>query len=304
MDTAFIDSQSVHARLAPAAALAALERVFHDLDRGVVGPSYSLGLQATDGSFHVKACASTAPGGLFVAKVNANFPANPRLRGLPTIQGVIAVFDACDGRVLALVDSASVTNLRTAATTMLAIDRLAREGASVATIVGCGAQGAAHARALRGTTAIREIFLHDSDGAAAERLAAEIPGAAVAKDMRVATLASDVVITCTPSITPFLGLEDVRGGTLVAAVGSDNDRKLEIEPALLAAARIVVDARAQSEKMGELKQALPTPARICGELVDAAAGRLARTGPGEIVVFDSTGLAVEDLALCAALLGR
>ncbi len=299
-----IDTATVGERLDPVGAVEALTRAFRELDQGGIGASHSLGLGANDGSFHVKACASTRPDGIFVAKVNANFPANPALRGLPTIQGVIAVFDAFDGRVLALIDSGSITTLRTAATTMLAIKLLAREGASTAAIVGCGAQGAAHARALQATTGIADVVLHDTDGARADRLAAQLPRARVARTMREATLGRDVVVTCTPATQPFLGPDDVAPGTLVAAVGSDNDRKLEIDPALLAAARIVTDSTAQCEKMGELKQRLPNAPRISGELVDLIAGRVRRTQADEVVVFDSTGMAIEDLALCAALLGR
>ncbi len=300
----YIDSASVHQRLHPQAAVKAIERAFAALGRGSIGPSQSLGVNAADGSFHVKTCASMGAGALFVAKVNANFPANPTARGLPTIQGVIAVFDTLDGRVLALVDSASVTSLRTAATTMLAVKLLAREGATAATIVGCGALGSAHAQALRATTGLTELFLYDEDRERSAAVAAAVPGARVAHCLRDATLASDVVITCTPSTTPFLGPGDVRPGTLVAAVGSDNDRKLEIQPGLLAAARIVADSTAQCEKMGELKQARNGPWPVAGELVAVVAGEVGRTRPDEVVVFDSTGMAIEDLALCAALLDR
>ncbi len=304
MTPEFFDAATVHRRLGAVDAVDAIQRAFRDLDRGGIGPSHSLGLSATDGSFHVKACASNQAGGIFVAKVNANFPANPTLHGLPTIQGVIAVFDAFDGRLLAMVDSGSVTNLRTAATTMLAIRLLAREGAQAATIVGCGALGEAHARALMAATGIQRVFLHDRNAAAAQHLAGEVPGARVASSLRAATLGSDVIVTCTPATQPFLGLDDVRPGTLVAAVGSDSERKLELEPPLLAAARIVTDSTAQCEKMGELKQRLSRPAPVCGELVDLVAGRVERTRTSEIVVFDSTGMAIQDLALCAALLDR
>lgn len=304
MDAHFIDADQVHRRLGTAAAVHAIATAFAALDRGQIGPSQSLGAVAAEGTFHVKVCASTGANAIFVAKVNANFPGNPRQHGLPTIQGVIAVFDACDGRVLALVDSASVTNLRTAATTMLAIQKLARDGAEVACIVGCGTLGAAHAHALGATTGLRQVMLHDDDGGKSAELAERIAGARVARTLRDATLESDIVITCTPSTTPFLGVQDVKPGTLVCAVGSDNDRKREIQPALLAAARIVADSRPQCEKMGELKQALPGPARVSGELVDLVAGRIERTQPNEVVVFDSTGMAIEDLALCAGLLDR
>ncbi len=302
--TAYFDAASVQQRLDPLSAMQAIEHAFAGLARGSIGPSQSLGTVASEGSFHVKTCASVGAGALFVAKINANFPSNPDVRGLPTIQGVIAVFDALDGCVLALVDSASVTSLRTAGTTMLAVKLLAREGAAAATIVGCGSLGRAHAKALQATTGLVTLFLYDENRDRSEATAAAVKGARAVSSLRGATLASDVVITCTPSTTPFLGRDDIRPGTFVAAVGSDNDRKLEIRPELLAAARIVTDSTSQCEKMGELKQAPKDSLRVDGELVDVVAGRVDRTRAGEVVVFDSTGMAIEDLALCAALLGR
>jgi len=121
------------------------------------------------------------------------------------------------------------------------------------------------------------------------------------RDLKVATLSSEVVVTCTTSRVPILGAGDVRPGTFVAAVGADNERKSEIAASLLAQARIVTDLTAQCLKSGDLRNAVPNECTVCGELADAVAGRVPRTGAGEIVVFDSTGIAVEDLALCELL---
>jgi len=109
------------------------------------------------------------------------------------------------------------------------------------------------------------------------------------------------VVTCTSSRVPFLGANDVCPGTFVAAVGADNERKSEIAASLLSRARIVTDLTAQCLKSGDLRNAVPNEANVCGELVDVVSKRVPRTGADEIVVFDSSGLAVEDLALCALI---
>ena len=286
-------------------AIAAVEQAILRLDAGHVGAPVSLGVTVADGTFHVKACASKPPdaAGIFVAKINANFPGNPAA-GRPTIQGVIAVFDTRTGDVRAIVDSPSITGLRTAATTGVVIRHLAPRELRVATIVGCGVLGRFHMQALE-ACGIARFYLFDSEPERAQALAQwgrdSLGVDCEAVDMmRRATLMSQVIITCTPSRQPFLGLDDVRPGTLVAAVGADNENKSEIEPDLLARARVVTDLTAQCMKGGDLHHS-PLSA-VCGELTDVVAGRLARTGPDEIVVFDSTGLAVQDLALCELLL--
>ena len=284
-------------------AIEAVERTLIDFGNGQVGPPGTLGIAVEGGSFHVKACASA--GGLFVAKVNSNFPQNGARHALPTIQGVVAVFDAENGRLRALLDSPSITGLRTAATTAVVIRRLAAKGARVATVIGCGELGRYHLQALA-ECGFARIHLHDLDADRARELAAWASTSlgldcAAAGDLRMATLASQVVVTCTSSRVPILGSGDVRPGTLVAAVGADSERKSEIAASLLGEARIVADLRSQCLKIGDLRNAVPNEAFVCGELADVVAGRIARTSADEIVVFDSTGLAVQDLALCSLL---
>lgn len=301
-------SEEVLARVSMAQAASAIERAFLALDAGYVVPPVSVAIAVPGGSFHAKACASLVPGAtpFYVAKINSNFPGNPAGRGLPTIQGVIAAFDAANGRLLALADSAAITSLRTAATTAIAIRRLARKAARVATLVGCGALGRFHLRALA-ECGLSSVNLLDRDEARAREVAAwarEALGLECrrATNLRAATLASDVIVTCTTSTSPFLGAEDVRPGTFVAAVGADSDRKSEIQASLLARARIVTDLAEQCRKSGDLRNAVPNEAFVCGDLVDVVAGRVARTADDEVVLFDSSGLAIEDLAVCAELL--
>ena len=299
-----IPSAQVLSRITIDQAISAVEQAIARLSAGHIGTPVSLGMTVANGTFHVKACASAAPdrANLFVAKVNANFPGNPGA-GRPTIQGLIAVFDTRNGDVRAIVDSPSITGLRTAATTGVVIRFLAPHKARVATVVGCGALGRFHLEALN-ACGINRVFVFDTAPARANSAAAWAREALgmeceAVDDFRRAALQSQVIVTCTPSQRAFLGRDDVRPGTLIAAVGADNENKSEIAPALLDAARMVTDLTDQCLKNGDLRNA-PLKA-VCGELTDVVAGRVARTQADEIVIFDSTGLAVQDLALCELL---
>lgn len=299
-----ITSAQVLSRITMRDAIKAVEQAIQRLAASEISVPVSLGVTTANGSFHVKACASIAAhaANIFVAKVNANFPGNPAI-GRPTIQGVIAVFNAANGDVCAIVDSSSITSLRTAATTAVTIRHLAPLGARSATVVGCGALGRFHVEALK-ACGITRVFVFDLDFALANALAMwarevhAIECEAV-EDMRHATMRSQIVVTCTSSREPFLSIGDVRAGTFIAAVGADNENKAELTQELLASTRIVADLTAQCMKYGEVRRA---PQRdVCGELTDVIAGHVTRTGENEIAIFDSTGLAVQDLALCELL---
>ena len=281
----FMGGDEILASIKLPEAAAAVERAFLAWADGDLGEPESLALRAASGTFHVKACASKT---IFVAKTNANYPGNPA-RGLPTIQGVVAVFAVADGRLLVLLDSPAVTNLRTAATTITAIRHLAPADAREAAIIGCGALGRVHAQALRECLGYERLFFHDADTRRAQALAAWAGGALgiephACATIREASLASPVVITCTSSHRAFLDLDDVRPGALVAGVGADNPQKAELTAALLGASRNV-DAGVR----GELAAAIRRPRPVAAN---------------ERVVFRSTGLAIEDLALATLLVEK
>jgi alanine dehydrogenase len=120
---------------------------------------------------------------------------------------------------------------------------------------------------------------------------------ATASNLRAATLESDVIVTCTPSREPYLGLDDVRPGTFIAAVGADNPQKSEIHPELMARATVVADILAQCATMGDLHHAIRagrmTPEAVHAELGDVVIGRRrGRSGADEITIFDSSGTGI------------
>jgi alanine dehydrogenase len=232
----------------------------------------------------------------------SNFPQNRSLRDLPTIQGAILLLDADDGTPLAFLDSMEITLKRTGAATAVAGRYLARPDSRTATICGCGEQGRIQLAALRHALDIERLFAWDKDGAAAAGFAAAISkqhgiDVATASNLRAATLQSDVIVTCTPSRVPYLGPDDVRPGTFIAAVGADNPQKSEIHPELMARATVVADILAQCATMGDLHHAIRagrmTPEAVQAELGDVVIGRRrGRSGADEITIFDSSGTGI------------
>jgi alanine dehydrogenase len=286
--------------------MAAVEHAFRRHAEGrTLGPGV-LGVPASGGGFHIKAAGLVGGRSYFAAKTNANFPDNPRRFGLPTIQGTVVLADASTGAPLAVMDSGSVTALRTGAATGVAARYLARPGSRSATIVGCGVQGELQLAAIAAVLPLQLVRLVDADSTRAERLAsraAENLGirAEAVGDLPAALRASDVCVTCTPSREAFVFRHDIVPGTFIAAVGADSRGKQELEPALVVASTLVVDVLEQCAEIGELQHALAaglmTREAVHAELGDIVAGRRpGRTRDDEITIFDSSGTALQDVA--------
>jgi alanine dehydrogenase len=294
--------------------IAAVEQAFRLHGAGKLNPTGILGMHVPGGGFHIKTALLDHGCSYFVAKTNANFPENPKLRGLPTIQGVILLFDGEKGTPLAVMDSMEITILRTGAATAVAAKYLSRADACVATICGCGNQGRVQLRAVSRVRPIRRVFAHDADPAQAERFAAELSRelgveATAVGDLSAAVKQSDICVTCTPSRTPLLGPSDVSPGLFIAAVGADSPEKQELDPELLANSTLVVDILEQCATIGELHHALAanvmTRSDVHAELGEIVAGkRPGRIGADEIFVFDSTGTALQDAAAAIVVYDR
>jgi alanine dehydrogenase len=302
------------------ACIAAVENAFRTHARGGTHPPSVLGVHVDGGGFHVKTAGLKSDPdeprrAVFAAKVNANFPGNPERHGLPTIQGVLALFDAENGTPLALLDSIEITSQRTAAATAVAARYLARPDSSRVTICGCGEQGRSQLRALMRVREIREVLAFDvvRERAArfAREMAVELPNVSIAPvdDLTPATRRSDICVTCTTSRTALLGPDDVGPGSFIAAVGADNPEKQELAPALLASSTVVVDILDQCATIGDLHHAIAAGAMrredVHAELAEVVAGhKPGRRSKEEIIVFDSTGTALEDVAVAALVYDR
>lgn len=288
--------------------LHAVESAFRANAEGKASSPPPLHVETAGGGFHGKAAWFEADRGFVAVKVNSNFPKNAALHNLPTIQGALLLFDADNGEILAVMDSIEITVMRTAAATALAARYLARDDSRTLTICGCGAQGRAQAEALSDVRQFARAYAWDSDRARAQAFAVDLRerlgfAVEVPQSLEQATLASDVIVTCTTAQQPFLEASHVPPGAFVAAVGADSPPKNEIAPALMARAKIVADVRAQAEMMGDLHHAIAAGAVAVDnvrELADLVSGRApGRTKAEEITVFDSTGTALEDVASAA-----
>ena len=295
--------------------LHAVEAAFRAQADGRTRMPLPLHIEVDGGGFHAKGAYVGMPGetGYVAVKVNSNFPGNPA-KGLPTIQGAVLLYDASDGVLLAILDSMEITSKRTAAASALAAQHLARKDARAVAICGCGEQGRAQLAAIARVRAIERAYAWDADAEKARRLAEEmgtalsIPVKAITV-MQDATLRSDIIVTATSSKTPFLTPDCVGPGTFIAAVGADNPHKSELHPQLFVGTRVVVDSLEQAAVMGDLHHAIAagkaTRDSVHAELAEVVGGgKPGRTTDDEITIFDSTGLAIQDVASAAAAFER
>lgn len=289
----------------------AVEEVFRLYAEGKASLPSVVDIDAIDGAFHIKSASAELQKKYVAVKVNGNFPQNRNRYGLPTIQGAILLYDAETGSPLAIMDSIEITIQRTGAATILAAKYLARPDSKVAAICGCGNQGRISLIGLKQILPLERAYVYDIDKSTANAFAEDmtrelrIPVTSTANHTE-ATRQSDVVVTCTPSRRAFLGKDDVNPGAFIAAVGTDSHDKQELDPHLIAPNKIVADIIEQCVRIGELHHAvaegLLTKADVYAELGEIISGKKqGRTSPDEVIIFDSTGTALQDVAAASAV---
>jgi ornithine cyclodeaminase/alanine dehydrogenase-like protein (mu-crystallin family) len=238
-------------------------------------------------------------GGYAALKWVTSFPGNPA-RGLPTVTGLVLLSDAANGSLVAVFDAAAVTALRTGAAAVLAALTLGRPGTPA--VIGAGVNGRAAARTFIATGA--PVLIWDVDESRA-RAAADELGAAVA-DSRDEALAADVVVTVTPGHEVLFGPGSLRSGQHVSLMGADGPGKAEIAVEELVRTHVFCDDWEQASHNGELVQAVEAGSLArdqVTELGDVLAGEAeGRRSLDDITTFDSTGLAIQDLAIALAAL--
>jgi alanine dehydrogenase len=239
--------------------------------------------------------------GLALLKWVTSFPGNPA-RGLPTVTGVVCLSDASNGEPLMLLDARAVTALRTGAAAAVAATALAREGAASAGVVGCGLHGTWVARCLAAAGYASGVC-HDPDEAAAKRLADEL-GWSVG-GLREA-LACDVVSCVTPGHELVIEAGDLRAGLHLNMLGADGPGKAEASPGAVASCALFCDEWEQAAHGGELTGAVQAGLVSRDRVTDLGAVLTGeapgRPGPEAVTLFDSTGLAIQDLAVAGAAL--
>ena len=306
----FLSADDVRRLLTLEECTAAVELAFRLHGEEKTAPPAVLGVHLANGGFHVKAGVLPLSTSYFAAKVNANFPENPLRFGLPTIQGLIVLSDAVNGRPLAVLESSHITALRTAAATAVAAKYLARPDSRILTICGCGTQARAQLPAIARLFRIEAVFAYDADPQRASDFARDLAPMNIAitpvDDLADSVRRCDICITCTTSHEPVVGENDARPGTFITALGADNPHKHEIEPALMARSKIVCDVLQQCASMGDLHHALEAGilaiSAVHAELGQVVSGRKpGRESPEEIIIFDSTGMALQDIAASAVV---
>jgi ornithine cyclodeaminase/alanine dehydrogenase-like protein (mu-crystallin family) len=295
-----LDHDTILAAVSPQAAIAATRDAFERHHRGEWVMPAKVYLQSPPyGDFR----AMPARGGdLALLKWITSFPGNPE-RGLPTVSGVVCLSDARTGVPLAILDARAVTALRTGAVAAVATRALAREDARTVGIVGCGLHGAWTARCLA-AAGYDDGVCFDPRTEAAAALAAELGGWVVG-DLPAA-LACDVVCAVTPGATVVLERGDLRPGQHLNMLGADGSGKAEASVEAVVACELFCDEWAQASHGGELTGAVAA-GLVTREQVTTLGAVLTGEAPGRsgravTTLFDSTGLAIQDLAVAAAAL--
>ena len=296
-----LSSRHVEAAVSPERAVEAVREAFVAYARGewsmppkVYVPAYPAG--------DFRAMPALGAGHALLKWVTS-FPGNPA-RGLPTVTGLVLLSDASDGSLRAALDAGAVTALRTGAAAVLAAETLGRQDAETAAVIGAGVNGRAAAKTFlaRG----RSVILWDVDEQHARAVADEL-GADLATS-REDAFAADLLVTVTPGHEILLPEGSLQPGQHVSLMGADGPGKAEIAVAELARIRVFCDDWEQASHNGELVHAVEAGA-IAREGVTELGTVLAglapgRESPGEITSFDSTGLAIQDLAIALAAMER
>ena len=300
-DVPFFSGAAVEAAVPPERALEAVRDAFVAYARGewtmppkVYVPAYPAG------DFRAMPALG---GGHSLLKWVTSFPGNPR-EGLPTVMGLVLVSDASNGVLRAVLDAASVTALRTGAAAVLAAETVGRESAESAAVIGAGVNGRAAARTFlaRG----RRVALWDVDESRARVVADEL-GADVAAS-REEALAADVVVTVTPGREVLLGEGSLRPGQHASLMGADGPGKQEIDVRELARVHVFCDDWEQASHNGDLVHAVDAGVLSRDDVTELGAvltgDAAGRRSDDDVTVFDSTGLAIQDLAIALAALER
>lgn len=292
-----ISADAVLAAVSPAEAVARTRLAFERHHEGAWTMPSKVYLDSPPGDFR----AMPARGdGFALLKWVTSFPSNPE-RGLPVVTGVVVLSDAETGQELAILDCRSVTWLRTGAAAAVSAQALAREGAETVGLIGSGVNGAWAARCLI-AAGFGPGICHDARSETAESLAAELGWRTGTREEAVS---QDVVVTCTPGSEPVVFAADVKPGQHFAVLGADGHGKAEVEREALRHCSLFCDEWDQAAAGGEIAGAVaaggvrrPDVGELGAALTGTGQGRVSLE---ETTLFDSTGLAIQDLGIAIAV---
>ncbi|MGC9517414.1 MAG: alanine dehydrogenase [Methanomicrobiales archaeon] len=259
----------------------------------------------TTGDLRIMPCYMEGTRAAGVKCVNVH-PENPSKHNLPTVMAVIELIDPDTGFPIAIMDGTSITNMRTGASAGVATKYLARKDSEVCGFVGAGVQSLLAFTALNEVMDISEVKISSKGHITAEELASTISKkfgieASAVYNVKDAVTGADVVTTTTPSRLPIVKSEWVEEGTHINAIGADAPGKQELESELLLKSKIVIDEWEQATHSGEINVPLERGVIKKEDVYSKLGDIIINKKPGrdneqEITVFDSTGLAVQDIA--------
>ncbi|NQX35695.1 ornithine cyclodeaminase family protein [Herbiconiux sp. VKM Ac-2851] len=291
---------------------AAVEAIFADLGTGAMTQPAPIALAGADDAVFLPMAARSDRLGLVAVKLMADIPSNAS-RGLPSQRSTIVVSSVSTGECVAVLDGGIITRLRTAATSAVATRYLARPDSRVLGLIGAGNLALEHVRAIRRIAPIGEIVVWSRSTATLDRfqdaLGGQFGALTVATGPQEVIERADIVCTLTPSMEPIVRGDWLRPGQHVNAVGArPRAGHRELDGAAMARGLLVVDSAATARaKSGDLVQAIVDGALVDDMVLRELGDIVARTAPGrtghdEITVFDSVGLAAQDLAVAAAVI--
>lgn len=302
METLLLTQSDVRSLVTMESAVAAVEQAFAAHGRGEASMPPKVYIEIAEHCGDFRAMPAYLAGAAGLKWVNCH-PENRARHGKPTVRGLYLLSDPATAEPLAVMDATWLTAVRTGAAAAVATKHLARADARTVGFVGCGAQARTMIDALRIVLGPLEIVAADSSPDAAESFAAEFGG-------RVGTIreasAGDIVCTATPSTRPIVERAWIRPGTHLNAMGADAHGKQELDPQILQDGLVVVDDVAQAQGSGEINMPLREQQIELGDL-HASLGEIiaglepGRTSDDQITIFDSTGLAIQDVALAKVI---
>ena len=302
MQVPFLDGDEVWHRLPMRDAIGALEAAFRDGDPSAT-PLRSQ-VDTPKGTLLLMPAVGEPGVGVKLVTVTDANPAT----GLPLIHAVYTLFDPVSQAPALLVDGAALTALRTAAVSGLATKHLARADAARLVIFGAGVQAAAHLEAMMAVRPITQLTVVTRTPARAGDLLARAMASGIEASLEGAEAVSsaDIVCTCTTAASPLFDGGALAAGAHVNAVGAFQPHTREVDTVLVQRARVVVETRtAALDEAGDLlipiSEGAIAPEHVRADLQEVVRGAQVRSEPGDVTLFESVGLAFEDLAVAGAL---
>jgi len=298
MSTLLLSREEVRGLLNMPEIIEAVEQAFRDWAHGKARMPTKSYMLLEKGDF--RAMPGAIPGAAGVKWVNVHL-GNSKL-GLPTIMAILIYSDPDTGYPLAIMDATDITAYRTGATAAIASKYLARENSRTLGLVGAGHQAYTQLLAHAELFKLKEIRVFDIKKEAVDKLIKSLPQYSIKGSSLEETVASDIVCTLTPARESVVKKEWVKPGTHINAIGADAEGKEELEPSILKEAMVVVDDMKQSSLGGEInvpiRKGLYKVEDVYGTLGEVISGKKqGRTVEKIITIFDSTGVAIEDMAI-------